>query len=125
MRAEGYLLCDDTSSCRLELKEVERVLDVAKCLRNKVTKSLVSKKKAQNQQSTLEIVLRDCHDNTHVLGASPSLSRQLVDLPDWLNHSWNECTCPACCADPYSLAILVYKFFTLHAAISDIEQGMK
>ena len=123
MKAEGYLLCDDTSSCRLELKEVEDILSNAVCSRNKENRIRGTQKqtKCQPERSTMEIVLRDSNENDHWLGASPTLSRPQFDLPNWLNDA----DLLTRYADPYNMAIIVYKFFTLHAAILEIEQGNK
>merc|ERR1712226_493904 len=122
MKAEGYLLCDDTSSCRLELKEVEDILSNAVCSRNKENRIRGAQKqtKCQPERSTMEIVLRDSNENDHWLGASPTLSRTQFDLPNWLNDA----DLLTRYADPYNMAIIVYKFFTLHAAILEIEQDV-
>ena len=122
MQAEGYLLCDDTPSCNLELKDVEAILGVTRCVRLRENKREAVQKHAKlnAEISTMDIVLRESSESTHILGASPSLTRQLFNIPDWLYHSWNDCY-----TDPLRLAILVFKFFTLHAAISDLEKGNK
>ena len=133
MQAEGYLLCDDTPSCNLELKDVEAILGVARCVRLRENKREAVQKHARlnAEISTMDIVLRESSESTHILGASPSLTRQLFNIPDWLYHSWNDCRmkgmkeCQYCYTDPLRLAILVFKFFTLHAAISDLEKGNK
>ena len=133
MQAEGYLLCDDTPSCNLELKDVEAILGVARCVRLRENKREAVQKHAKlnAEISTMDIVLRESSESTHILGASPSLTRQLFNIPDWLYHSWNDCRmkgmkeCQYCYTDPLRLAILVFKFFTLHAAISDLEKGNK
>ena len=125
LQAEGYLLCDDTPSCNLALKEVEGILGVARCVRMRGNKREAVQKHAKlnAEISTMDIVLRESSESTHILGASPSLTRQLFNIPDWLHHSWNDCRCQYCYTDPFRLAIFVYKFFTLHAAISDLEKG--
>ena len=130
LQAEGYLLCDDTPSCNLELKDVEAILGVARCVRLRENKREAVQKHAKlnAEISTMDIVLRESSESTHILGASPSLTRQLFNIPDWLYHSWNDCRmkeCQYCYTDPLRLAILVFKFFTLHAAISDLEKGNK
>ena len=124
MKAEGYLLCEDTSSCLLELKEAEDILNNVVCSHKKEKRVLKKQANCHPEISTIEIVLRDSKENDHLLGASPVLSRPQLDLPNWLQLPWDDADHTRY-IDPLHLAILVYKFFTLHAAILDIAQGIE
>ena len=131
--AEAYLLCDDPAACRLQLAGVESILGDIVCFRNKENMKRQGKKKGNTfvEQSTREIVLRDnMKEEQNLLGASPSLLRQLFDIPTWLSHSWHECKmnqlspCVACKSNPLRLSIVVYKFFAYHAAALDLTEGI-
>ena len=82
MQAEGYLLCDDTPSCNLELKDVEAILGVARCVRLRENKREAVQKHAKlnAEISTMDIVLRESSESTHILGASPSLTHLAIAL---------------------------------------------
>ena len=128
-RAEVYLLCDDPEACRLELAEVESILGTIVCARNKENMKRPGKRIAnmQLQKTTKEVILRD-DNNDCLLGSSPSLPRQLFDLPNWLSHSWNECsksTCTACKFNPLELSVVVCKFFAYYGAALDMNKGIK
>ena len=126
MMAEAYLLCDDPTSCRLELAEVENILGVNVCSRNKENFKKPTIKLAPNNiasKTTIEILLREWNDDDDVLGASPSLPRALYELPNWLTHSWDTCECICCNNNPLQLAVIVHKFFTYHGIASDIANG--
>ena len=124
--AEAYLLCDDPTACRLELAEIEGILGGVVCSRNKenMKKQGVKQINRQVQMRTLDIELRDCNDEHSSLGASPSLPRQLYNLPSWLMHPWEKCDCPPCSSsNPLKLAMIVYKFFTYHGIALDMNKG--
>ena len=133
LMAEAYLLCDDPEACRLELAEVERILGGIVCFPNKENMKRQGKKVSNNyiKKSTREIILQD-NDNAenYLLGASPSLPRQLLDIPIWLSHSWHECRvnklshCVACKSNPLKLSMVVYKFFAYHGAAMDMTEGI-
>ena len=126
LMAEAYLLCDDPAACRLELEEVESILGSIVCFRNKENMKRQAPKK-RKEKSTREIILRDNEEN-YLLGASPSLPRQLFDIPVWLRHSWHECKinhCVACKSNPLKLSMVVCKFFAYHGAALDMTKGIK
>ena len=133
LMAEAYLLCDDPAACRLELADLESILGGIVCFRNKENIKRQGKKIGTNysQKSTREIILRDnSNAENYLLGASPSLPRQLFDIPLWLSHLWHECKidklsrCVACKSNPIKLSLVVYKFFAYHGAALDMTEGM-
>lgn len=124
MMAEAYLLCDDPTACRLELTEVENVLGIIVCSRNKENMKRQTIKPANGVSKTArEIILTEWDHNDNLLGASPSLPRQLYELPNWLMHSWDTCKCVPCNSNPLKLAMIVYKFFTYHGVALDMTKG--
>ena len=120
--AELYLLCDDHSACLLELQEVEQVLGVDICSRKKeqMKKPVKIRSKCQIQKSTMEIVLRDCNNEEIAdLGSSPSLPRQLYDLPKWLLDPWDDIKNK----NSVKFALFVYKFFAYHGIALEMTEG--
>ena len=122
LMAELYLLCDDHSACLLELQEVEQVLGVDICSRKKeqMKKPVKIRSKCQIQKSTMEIVLRDCNNEEIAdLGSSPSLPRQLYDLPKWLLDPWDDTKNQS----SVKFALFVYKFFAYHGIALEMTEG--
>ena len=122
LMAELYLLCDDHSACLLELQEVEQVLGVDICSRKKeqMKKPVKIPSKGHIKKSTMEIVLRDCNNEEIAdLGSSPSLPRQLYDLPKWLLEPWDDIK------NKHSVkcAMFVYKFFVYHGIALEMTEG--